>query len=266
MESNSFVGQGNENRESPKNAEEIPAGEGLLSENSILAAVIGAALFLVLALVGTLLLRFSPFSLTHARGSEREFIARVCISFVIYGCVVGFVFYHLWRSSRRKKMIKWMLVLGGAGALVGAALGSLLSLSPPYSLFRAPNGRIMFAIQSTVSFIVIPASLAALFTSNKRRAILKSLFLPIALGLILRVLFLTFAPVKITEMFNQFAGISEQLAGRSFYGSHYERVAPWLILNYVDSPSGANAGPVFVVGIVLAVVRRFKTQKKLESL
>ena len=97
----------NGDAKSQENAEHTPNSEPLFSKRSVLSAVLGGAILLVWAFFCTLLLTFGPFSATQAPGHLRtEFIVRICMTFFMYGLPAGFVFYHLWHSTLRKKILQ----------------------------------------------------------------------------------------------------------------------------------------------------------------
>ena len=205
----------------------------LFSKRAILAAVIGGVIFLVWAFIS---MQLPSSAFCKARVSEAQasdFASRVAGGFLLSGVTLGFVAYHLGRSTRRGNILNWMLVWGAVGAVVGGIVGALLPVGP--GLAKITNGRLMLVLLNLVRGSVVAASISALFTSNKRRVILKSIFLPMALGLALHTVALSFVPVDVSQL-NDPASTVDKL---------------------VTESAGEATGIVLLVGIVVACVRRF---------
>jgi hypothetical protein len=167
-------------------------------------------------------------------GDPIEFVARTSMAFTMYGLLAGFVAYHLWNSTRRASMLRWMLVLGIAAAILGGVCGGTMPLER--AIAQLPKVRMVLVAHTLIRSAVVAASLAAIFASSKRRVILKALFVPIAFGLTFRMLAFTFLPVT----------------------NPRDVTVPWVVLDLVEQPAGGDAGVPVVVGLVLTSVRRYR--------
>ena len=208
--------------------------ERLFSKRAILAAVIGGVVLVVWVIVAMQLLSFTgaflQADLREPRAGKAGDFAEWCTSAFVSGMLFGFVVYQLWRSSRRDAILRWMLIWGVGGTIVGAIAGAVCPLE--WRLTDVTDARLLLVLHGLIWGGVTAASISALFTSNKRRVILKSLFLPAALGLTLRTVSFSSFPLGVV-----------------------------LLHDVVQTAGGRDVAAPFLVGIVLAWYRWWQRRK-----
>ena len=219
----------------------------LFSKQSLLIALLGSAILLVWAFA-SMNLHWSSFRtaflcqgcLEELKASiKAEFEIRTITTFFLSGMLAGFVMFHIRNSRRQTDIIRWMLIAGGSGSVLGLLIGvsskvpALYSSLWPYQTFG--EGRAIYTVAMLSRFGVIAASIAALLVSTERRTILKGIFTPIALGLVIRIFLFSFVPID-TDRLNH----------------------PWQVLDFITSSAGGDAGLPIVVALIIVLIRKFK--------
>ena len=222
----------------------------LFTKRALVWAIAGGIAFFGWSMAATSL-PFGFFSKDHVALQREddvlEFVSRVAGTFALCGLLIGLVASHVWHSERRKTIFRWLVITSGCAVLVGVPLGALHITPSPIKVFLVPSGHdlteshvpdVIWIAHACVGFAVIAGGISVLITSTKRRAILKGFFFTLAYGFLLRILVFTFVPLKLAID------------------------PPWQVLHMVDLGTGHNVGLPLLVAIVVAFVRRLRSQAK----
>lgn len=214
--------------------------ERIFTKGSIISAVLGGLIFLVWAFI-SMRLPWSSFRIAFLNDENvTEFVSRITPIFFMGGLFTGFVVFHIWKSVKRKEIFKWMGIVSLCSVVIGFLYAATTEVPPtfealwPHRTFG--QGRTLYTVQILARFLVLSASAATVLTSSKRRTLLKAVGVPLSLGITVRVILLSFVPVK-TDFFNR----------------------PWEVVDaLISTPTGIEVGILIFFALILVVVRKFR--------